>query len=191
MTTEEKLKHFMDVSIQSATSKSSKMIDDYTNGLNKVFEDHKINAVRKADLQIKIGTDSLQKEKNKELSKEQIKIKKEMSKIHEQRKNELFTEVRKLLEQFMTTGEYQDLLVKQIKEAKEFARNEAITIYIDPADFNFLTSLETATNCPITVSENSFLGGTRAVIPSKNILIDNSFETKLKEKKEAFTFINK
>ena len=173
MTTEEKLKHFMDVSIQSATSKSSKMIDDYTNGLNKVFEDHKINAVRKADLQIKIGTDSLQKEKNKE------------------RKNELFTEVRKLLEQFMTTGEYQDLLVKQIKEAKEFARNEAITIYIDPADFNFLTSLETATNCPITVSETSFLGGTRAVIPSKNILIDNSFETKLKEKKEAFTFINK
>lgn len=191
MTTEEKLKHFMDVSIQSATSKSSKIIDDYTNGLNKVFEDHKINAVRKADLQVKIGTDSLQKEKNKELSKEQIKIKKEMSKMHEQRKNELFAEVRKLLEQFMTTKEYQELLVKQIKTAKKFARNEDITIYIDPSDSDFLTSLENATNCSITVSENSFLGGTRAVIPSKNILIDNSFETKLKEKKEVFTFINK
>lgn len=191
MTTEEKLKHFMDASIENATSKSTKMIDDYSNALNKIFEDHKTDSVRKADLQIKLGADSLEREKNKELSKEQIKIKKEMTKAQELRKEELFVEVKNLLEQFMSTRAYQNLLIKQIKEAKEFAREEPITIYIDPADSAALTALQTATDCQLIVSEYSFLGGTRAIIHSKNILIDNSFETRLKEEKETFTFINK
>lgn len=191
MTTEEKLKHFMDASIENATSKSTKMIDDYSNALNKIFEDHKTDSVRKADLQVKLGADSLEREKNKELSKEQIKIKKEMTKAQELRKEELFVEVKNLLEQFMSTRAYQNLLIKQIKEAKKFAKEEPITIYIDPADSAALTALQTATDCQLTVSEYSFLGGTRAIIHSKNILIDNSFETRLKEEKETFTFINK
>ena len=33
-----------------------------------------------------------------------------------------------------------------------------------------------------------FLGGVRAVIPEKNILIDNSFETLLNEERENFIF---
>ena len=33
---------------------------------------------------------------------------------------------------------------------------------------------------------DSFTGGSRAVIPGRNILIDNSFETKLAEAKEDF-----
>lgn len=191
MTTEEKLKHFMDASIENATSKSTKMIDDYSDALNKIFEDHKTDSVRKADLQVKLGADSLEREKNKELSKEQIKIKKEMTKAQELRKEELFVEVKNLLEEFMSTRAYQNLLIKQITEAKKFAKEEPITIYIDPADSAALTALQTATDCQLTVSEYSFWGGTRAIIHSKNILIDNSFETRLKEEKEAFTFINK
>lgn len=45
------------------------------------------------------------------------------------------------------------------------------------------------TGCDIRVSQYPFSGGTRAVIASKNILIDNSFETKLKEAGENFQFI--
>lgn len=44
------------------------------------------------------------------------------------------------------------------------------------------------TDCDIRVSQYPFLGGTRAVIASKNILIDNSFETKLKEAEQDFQF---
>ncbi len=38
----------------------------------------------------------------------------------------------------------------------------------------------------MTVSEYSFMGGTRAVLPGRNILIDNSFESKLAGAKESF-----
>lgn len=191
MTTDEKLKHFLEASIESATNKSTQLIDDYSEALNKIFEEHKADADRKAALQIRLGTDSLEREKNKELSKEQIKIKKEISKRQQELKEELFVEVRDLLEKFMATRSYQELLVKQIKAAKSYAKDEEIIIYIDPADSSALSSLETASGTHLTVSEYSFFGGTRAVILSRNILIDNSFETKLKEAKEAFAFINK
>jgi len=45
------------------------------------------------------------------------------------------------------------------------------------------------TQCDIRISQYPFLGGTRAVIISKNVLIDNSFETKLKEAGENFQFV--
>ena len=191
MTTEEKLKHFLEASIESATNQSTKLIDDYTEALNKIFEDHKADMQRKTDLQLQLGRDSLEREINKELSREQIQIKREATKKQEDLKDMLFNEVEDLLEEYMATPAYQQLLIKQIKEAAAFAGEDEIVIYIDPADSSELYSLETATNTHLTVSETEFMGGTRAVIKSRNILIDNSFETQLKEAKEAFTFINK
>lgn len=191
MTTEEKLKHFLETSIESATNKSTKIIEDYKQSLNHILESHMEDARRKAELQIKLGADSLEREKNKELSKAQIAIKKEITKKQEEIKEKLFIEVKDMLETFMATRSYHALLVSQIKEAKAFAKDEEIIIYIDPADSSELVNLETSANTHLKVSEYSFGGGTRAVINARNILIDNSFETKLKEAREAFTFINK
>lgn len=191
MTTEEKLKHFLEASIENATTQSTKLIDDYTEALEKIFEDHKLDVQRKADLQLRLGKDSLEREINKELSREQIRIKRETSKKLEEWKDMLFHEVQDLLEEYMATPDYQQLLIRQIKEAAAFAGKDEIIIYIDPADSSEIYSLEAATHTHLTVSETSFMGGTRAIIKSRNLLIDNSFETQLKEAKEAFTFINK
>ena len=158
MTTEEKLKHFLEASIESATNQSTQIIDDYSKALQILFEDHKIDAQRKAELQIRLGRESLEREMNKELFREQLRIKREMTK-------------------------------KQIKEAAHFAGTDDIMIYIDPSDADRLKELEDATKAHLTVSDTEFMGGTRAVIQSRNILIDNSFETKLKEAKEAFSFL--
>ena len=77
----------------------------------------------------------------------------------------------------------------QIKKARDFADGEEIHIYIDPSDKSKQNLLSLHTGCDVRVSEYSFLGGTRAVIASKNILIDNSFETRLKEAEEGFQFV--
>jgi len=191
MTTEEKLKHFLDVSIEGATKQGASMLEDYKEALNQIFEQHKKDAVRKADLQVTLGIASLEHEKNKELSKEQIRIKRETSQLQEELKEQLFTEVKNLLEQYMATEEYQNLLIKQMKEAKKFAGKEEMILYIDPVDSANLNNLEAAVGAQISISKFSFMGGTKAVIQSKNILIDNSFETKFNELKEAFTFMNK
>ncbi len=120
MTTEEKLKYFLDVSVKSATQKSTAMLSDYKNVLTQIFEQHKQDVIQKAELQVKFGIASLEHEKNKTLAKEQIRIKKETSQLQEDLEEALFSEVKKLLEQYQKTKEYEQLLIRQIQEAKNF-----------------------------------------------------------------------
>ena len=52
----------------------------------------------------------------------------------------------------------------------------------------FLQELERECGCELLVSGYPFGGGMRAVIPSKNVLIDESFDSRLSEEKENFSF---
>ena len=103
-------------------------------------------------------------------------------------KEKLFVEIKTQLEEYMSTPAYVKLLEKQIKDILKVAGGEHVTIYIDPNDQFLLQDLAAATNTAISVSEYSFMGGTRAVLEERHMLIDNSFETKLTEAKEQFTF---
>lgn len=191
MTTDEKLKYFLDVSVESATKKSTTMLSDYKEALHQIFEQHKKDITNKAELQVKLGIASLEHDKNKTLAKEQIRIKKETSQLQEDLKEALFSEVKELLEQYKLTPDYLQLLLQQIQAAKEFAGSEEILVYLDPEDAKKQSYLEEVTQTQLTISEYGFMGGTRAIIPSRNILIDHSFETKFNELKESFTFMNK
>ena len=180
MTTEEKLKHFQDICMEDARDRSAKMLDDYMAALEKSFEEHTADAKRRADMQVAMETEKLEREMNKRLSIAQLDLKREVS--HKQE------ELKDLLENFMDTGDYQRLLESQVKAAKEFAGDAELIIYMDPSDQDKLQRIAMHHNATIKVSEYSFMGGTRAVIPAKHILIDNSFETKLKEARHEFKF---
>ena len=88
----------------------------------------------------------------------------------------------------METQDYQKLLEHQIQKAVEFADGAELIVYLDPVDEDKLQRLAMHHSAAqLKLSEYSFTGGTRAVIPSRHILIDNSFQTKLAEAKEKFT----
>lgn len=187
MTTEEKLRHFLDTSMEDAKNQSEQMINEYTIALDKIFDEHKEEVRRRNALRLKTEKDRLIREKNKELSLRQIAIKHEITQKSVELTNMIFVEVEDLLEKFMRTPSYEKLLVKQIKDAIRFANGEPMTIYIDPSDEALLNTLESITGMQISVSQYSFKGGTRVILRNKNILIDNSFEKKLEEAKEGFT----
>ncbi|SCP96421.1 V-type ATP synthase subunit E [Anaerobium acetethylicum] len=188
MNLEEKLKHFEEVSIEEAQLQSEKIISDHKAALDQIFEEHKEKKLRQSALQIKTESERLQRLKNKELSSEQLLLKKTFNIKQKELVEMLFAELTNLLGDYTSTSEYDALLIRQINQAKAFARGEEIIIYIDPADSSRHRSLEVATNTKLTVSEYSFMGGTRAVIPSKNVLIDNSFASRISELKTEFTF---
>ena len=108
--------------------------------------------------------------------------------FEEHLKDKLFVELRDKLANFMETQDYQRLLDRQVKAAKEFAGDEELIIYMDPSDVDKLQRIAMHHNATIKVSEYSFNGGTRAVLPGKHILIDNSFQTKLDEARHEFKF---
>ena len=180
MTTEEKLKHFQDICMEDARERSARMLDDYMKALEGAYEEHTADARRRADMQVEAETEKLEREINKRLAIGQLDLKREFSRRQEELKDKLAN--------FMETQEYQRLLDHQVKAVKEFAGDEELIVYMDPSDVDKVQRIALHHNASIKISEYSFNGGTRAVIPGKHILIDNSFETKLNEARHAFKF---
>ena len=186
MTIEEKLQHFTTYTLDEARNRCDSMLGEYTAAMEQIFQAHQETKRRQEELEIKTETERLVREKNKRFSDEQIKIRKMLGQKQTELKDKLFVEVKDMLARFSETPEYHKLLVKELREAVAFAKGEEVILYVDPSDAERVVSLEVEVGAPITISSYPFLGGTRAVIPGRNILIDNSFETKLAEEKEKF-----
>lgn len=188
MTIEEKLKHFQDICMTDARDRGAKMLDDYISGLQKAYDEHVTAAKRQAEMQVTAEKDKLERETNKRLSIGQLDLRREISKKQEELKDKLFVELKDKLGNFMDSREYQELLEDQVRQVKEFAGNEEAIIYMDPSDADKMPRIAMHQGAEIKVSQYSFGGGIRAVIPNKHILIDNSFDTKIEEARRDFKF---
>lgn len=187
MTLDEKLEHFYTSVIDSATQQNIEIVEDYKKILKKNFDERKEAALRKAEANYRMASDNIIRERNRKLSSESMEIRRKVLEKTAEVSDRIFTDVRQKLDDFMKAPAYEELLCAQIKNASSFAHGDAITIYINPTDAEKISKLEEKTGVSLTVSDRDFIGGTRAVIPSRSILIDNSFLTKLDEAKSSFT----
>ena len=181
MTIDEKLQHFMDVTTEKVNAENAKQMQEYEQGLEKVYEDYKETALRKSELALKLKEESLKKQMNADLAAEQILIREQTGKLLRELDEKLSSEVKGKLERYMATSEYETYLVNQAREIVKFADGDDVTVYIDPEDICHKNAISAGANVAVTVSEYSFGGGVRAVISKRGILIDQSFDTKLKE----------
>lgn len=189
MTLNEKLDHFYTSVIDSATAQYIAIIEEYRNALQKISDDRKNAALKKAENTYLVESDMILREKNRRLSNEAIEIKRKVIEKTSELTDRIFNDVELMLKDFMQTSSYDDYLCNKIKEAYEFAQGEKIIIYINPTDENRISSLHEKTGVTLTVSNRDFYGGIRAVIPSRSILIDHSFLTKLAEEKNSFKLL--
>ena len=188
MTLDEKLEQFYHAAIESATNQNIQIVEEYKKSLQEIYEEYQKEAERKAEAIYRGESEKLLREKNRTLSSEAIKLKRKLNDKSEEITEKLFLEVSEQLKAFMSTSDYFSLLCSQIKKAVDYADGEDMTIYINPTDEGLKASLEEKTKTSLTISNRDFIGGTRAVIHNRNILIDNSFLTKLEELKSSFQF---
>lgn len=188
MTIEEKLQHFYDVSVEEASGSASQALEEHKKYLAKMFSDHKQTRQQDAQAQIKAETENAKREVNKALSAQQLKLKRNLTARENELKDELFVEVKERLTQFMSTTEYEDYLVRKIKEAVDFAKDDELFIFLSPEDEGLKHTMMARTGFPVQISKEPFIGGIRATIPSKNILIDNSFMESLHTLRKEFSF---
>lgn len=187
MKTDEKLQHFYEVSMDSAREEAAKTIADYKAALANALEQHKADKQASSEAQFKITSENAAREINKALSAEQLHIKRRLSgKQH--LKEQLFTEVQEMLEAFTKKPEYLDWPEAKIKESLKIAGEDEIQVYLNNSDSALAKELKQRTGVALLLSETDFLGGIRAVIPQKNILIDNTFLTSFENEKESFNF---
>lgn len=188
MTVEEKLQHFLELCMTDARSKSGQLFDEYRDALEKSFDEHKQDVYRRARMRLAEEEKELGREKNKKLALAQMNARRMVSRHHDQLKEKLFAGLREKLEAFIQTPEYTELLKRQVSHAQAFSGQEELIIYLDPADQDKLPQFVPRANDLIKISEYSFGGGIRAVIPARHILIDHSFDSKIAEEKEKFRF---
>lgn len=188
MTIDEKLSHFYDVTIEDAQAKAAGILEEHRKALAQMTEKHKADSQENAQVQIKAETANARREINKALSAEQLTIKRDWTKKQNELKEKLFAEVKTQLENFRNTPDYPAYLENKIKEALDFAEQDKINIYISPEDSALLPDLVERTKAFITVSAEDFLGGIKATIPHKNILIDHSFAGNFQAVYKEFKF---
>lgn len=188
MTTEEKLQHFYDVSMESAREEAQKALEEYRRALDDMFEEHKKEKEKSAELRLKLETENAKREINKALSAEQLHIKRKLSKKQQELREKIFIDLQAKLEIFRKSSDYPQWLKEKIKEAQNIADSDEIQIYLSKIDENLKESIEAETGISIQLLEEPFMGGMRAVIPAKNILIDQTFLTMFESEKEEFNF---
>lgn len=187
MTLDEKLDLFYKAAIEDATTQGREMIESYQEEVIKKNEEQKELIRQRAQAMLRTEIENITRAKNKTLSKTSKEIKRQILEEVNSYKEILFSDVKKKLLQFMQTPEYDELLKKQILEAKKYAEEEELIVYINSSDQKKKEELERETKVSLTISDQDFMGGTRAVMRGRNLLIDNSFLTRLSEAKESYT----
>lgn len=188
MTIDEKLEHFYEVSIAEAKEQASGQLDEHKKKLAEMLSEHKKSRSRDAEDDIRAETENARREINKALSAEQITLRRTWSARQNELKEQLFSEVKEQLNSFRSQPRYEDYLCEKVNEARDFAGDDELHIYLSADDSDRLDSMTAKTGFPLEVSPDSFMGGIKATIPAKNILIDNSFLENLQTVFREFKF---
>lgn len=185
---DEKIEHIKSVVMEEARSQGNAIMKQHQAVLDDIFKAHQEEANRQAKIRMKAETNAGRRTLKLAASKKQVALRRERSKVLYDLKNQLFDEVKELLFTYMQTEEYLEYLTEHMKQAARFAGSQAVTIYINPTDLDKKDYLEDFTGMSVTISKEDFIGGIRAVIREKNVLMDYSFQAALEEEYEKFTF---
>lgn len=179
MNIDEKLDFLQDSAMEEARAKANKIIMQHEEALQSVLSKHEQEAKKQMDTRLKAERVTSKQQLNMASSKAQLELKRTLGKTKTRLKKELFDEVRELLNDYMKTPEYEELLVSYVKRAAMYAKGEEMTIYINASDKDKKEKLEQKTGMSLTISEEDFIGGVRSVIKTRNILIDHAFKDAL------------
>ena len=165
MTVEEKISHLQAAAMEEARAEGNAIMKQHEDALLGVFEQHRAELLRQSETRVKAERVGAQQQLNMAMSKAQLELKRELSKTQKELKKKLFEEVREVVEEYMKTEEY-----------------------INPTDADKKEYLEEHTGMALTVSKEDFIGGVRAVIQEKNILIDHAFKGAIENEYRKFLF---
>ncbi len=188
MNIDEKISHIQSVAMKQARKEGNDIITDYRQALENIYQKHIDEMQAQSEQRIKSETTAARLRLNAALSKGALTLKRELSSVQRKIKRDLFSDLKKELESFMKTEEYDRLLQKYIIKAADYAEQKEIRIILNSKDAGKKDMLEQKTGLKLEVSEDDFIGGIRAIIPERNILIDYSFQNSIEREYENYTF---
>lgn len=184
----EKLDIFYRAAIDAANEQGERMLKEQAAVYQRSLAEYEKERQAGSQMRVRIAKERVKKEVNRQVSGEMMQLKGEYHQKQEEKKTELFALVEEKLKAYRGSEEYRTLLKEKLNKALEFARGEAITVYLDPEDEPLKAELEMESGCELAVSDIPFGGGIRVMIPSRNVMMDESFAGRLAEEREKFSF---
>lgn len=101
--------------------------------------------------------------------------------------NEVKSDVIKKLEQFTQSSKYEDYIKHSLELIKDFSGDSSCILSIRPCDKNIIERFTEIIDVEKTVEDESIaIGGVKAYIQDKGIIIDESLDSKLDDKINDF-----
>lgn len=189
MKLETKYEQIKESAIKDARVKANDIISSFEETLNDRREKYIKEATKDQQISIMTAKKNASNMSHKTISNKTSDLKKELLKKYYSYKNTISELVKLKLQEYMTTPDYYNLLIDWIKRDLEFIdQNDIIISYINSTDSELLDRLKKDTDADIQISDTNFIGGIKSIITNRNILIDHSFETKLKLINESNNF---
>lgn len=174
--------------MEKAEEERDEALADYKAGLDKMFAEHKAMKEREAREAVKNEKTAILRDLNKTLAVREIQIRHTLAQKEEDVLNEIFAVVKTKLDAYRKTPDYTHFICRKIMIAKKVSGADHMTVILDPEDKGLADEIAETCDVHPTFADKSFGGGMRAVIDSRHILIDNSFDTLFEDAKEGFSF---
>ncbi|KAA9234367.1 MULTISPECIES: DNA recombination RmuC family protein [Aerococcus] len=186
MKLEEKMAYFKDQVTQQSQAEIDQQINQYRQTLEDDYQKFQEQTDETFAHRLVNEKEALRKENNKAISQIQINQQRELFLTEENMKLTLFQTFTKQIESYQASEAYIEQLKKMLKNIQAYAGREKYDLYIDENDSHLRSQLESYASHPIIISDRPFMGGIRAVLRERQILVDYSFLTFLDRLKENF-----
>jgi len=188
LTLQERTEHLKDAAMLEARIQANMIVEQHKKALENINEQHRAEVTRQSETRIKAEITGAKQQLSMATAKAQMDLKQELGKTQKKFKKKLFQEVSERLHEYMQTEDYKRAMIGYIEKAAKFANGEEMTLYINPTDEDKKQYLEEHTGMTLTISKEDFIGGLRAVIHARNILIDYAYKGATEREYKSFTF---
>jgi V/A-type H+-transporting ATPase subunit E len=149
--------------------------------IDKILKEAEDKTKYDKDRIIEKGKQAAEQERQRILADARIRARREMADIKESLIEETLKKAREKLKKFADTNEYTDLLINLVKKSVEITAEEEMELVFNTKDRKEMLSkgIEGEEEKRITISNDTIdcIGG--VIVRSKNVIIDNTFESRL------------
>ena len=160
--------------------KIKEMEEEARSKIDKILKEAEDKTKYDKDRIIEKGKQAAEQERQRILADARIRARREMADIKESLIEETLKEARGNLKKFAGTNEYTDLLINLVKKSVEIIAEEEMELVFNTKDREEMISkeIEGKEEKRITISNDTIdcIGG--VIVRSKNVIIDNTFESR-------------
>lgn len=100
--------------------------------------------------------------------------------------NKVFENVRRELESFRQTEDYEKLLIKRVQEIADASDGRKGEVRLAAADMKYADKLTCGGRFTVAESSNILLGGVMVVFPEENLALDATFDNEYAKQRSGF-----